>query len=108
FRSQIRVDELHADSARGPVFARHHQQKLIHDEEFCLQVDAHSAFTKDWDLGVVSDWKATNNEMAVLSTYLHDLHNFISDDGSNNGANYDHCMCSYPYYPFPVVDISFL
>ncbi|RHZ28177.1 hypothetical protein DYB31_011992, partial [Aphanomyces astaci] len=84
FRSQIRVDELHADSARGPVFARHHQQKLIHDEEFCLQVDAHSAFTKDWDLGVVSDWKATNNEMAVLSTYLHDLHNFISDDGSNN------------------------
>ncbi|KAF0684284.1 Aste57867_23748 [Aphanomyces stellatus] len=87
YKSQIKIDERHADEARGPIFARHLQQKMIDDEEFCFQLDAHSVFTVDWDIGVVSDWKSAHNEMAVLSTYPHDLHDFINDDGYNNGAS---------------------
>ncbi|CAK4238704.1 unnamed protein product [Aphanomyces euteiches] len=83
YHKQIRVEEFHADEARGPVYARHLQQQMIEDEEFCLQLDAHSVFTNDWDIGLVSDWKTTHNEMAVLSTYIHDLRDFIHEDGSN-------------------------
>ncbi|ETV92371.1 hypothetical protein H310_13269 [Aphanomyces invadans] len=85
YKSHIKVDERLADDSRGPTYARHHQQKLVGDQEFCLQLDAHSIFTKKWDEGLFMDWKATNNEMAVLSTYLHHCHEgYIKSDGTNN------------------------
>jgi hypothetical protein len=88
FRSQIKIDEWLADDSRGPMFARHHQQKLVGNQEFCLQLDAHSIFTIGWDTNLVDEWKSTDNEMAVLSTYLHDCQDgYISrvkPDGTNN------------------------
>ncbi|RHY91286.1 hypothetical protein DYB37_010233 [Aphanomyces astaci] len=85
YKSHIKIDERLADDSRGPTYARHHQQKLVGDQEFCLQLDAHSIFTKKWDEGLVGEWKATNNEMAVLSTYLHHCHDgYILPDGTNN------------------------
>ncbi|KDO25336.1 hypothetical protein SPRG_09161 [Saprolegnia parasitica CBS 223.65] len=84
YKNQIKIDTRRADESRGPTLARHYQQKLVGDQEFCLQLDAHSIFTIDWDLGLVEDWKTTQNEMAILTTYLHDLNDFIKPDGTNN------------------------
>ncbi|GLE00075.1 hypothetical protein PINS_up008802 [Pythium insidiosum] len=83
YREQLRVDERLADDSRGPTLARHHQQKLLRDEEFCLQLDGHSIFTNGWDEHLVADWRQANNEMAVLSTYLHDLHSYVQPNGDN-------------------------
>ncbi|CAK4652439.1 unnamed protein product [Aphanomyces euteiches] len=95
YKSQVRVDERKASDSRGPTLARHYQQKLVGNQEFCLQLDAHSVFTNGWDLGLVEDWKTTQNEMGVLTTYLHDLHNFINPDGSNNRTCSAICCCAH-------------
>ncbi|KDO27968.1 hypothetical protein SPRG_20352 [Saprolegnia parasitica CBS 223.65] len=42
YKAQIKIDERLADDSRGPTYARHYQQKLVGDQEFCLQLDAHS------------------------------------------------------------------
>ncbi|TMW67425.1 hypothetical protein Poli38472_011045 [Pythium oligandrum] len=84
FREHIRIDERTADASRGPTLARHYQQKLLRNEEFCLQLDSHSIFTNNWDENIVADWKQINNEMAVLTTYLHHIHDFVDDDGNNH------------------------
>ncbi|KAJ0407078.1 hypothetical protein P43SY_005351 [Pythium insidiosum] len=83
YREQLRVDERLADDSRGPTLARHYQQKLVRDEEFCLQLDSHSIFTNGWDANLVADWRQADNEMAVLSTYLHDLHSYVQPNGDN-------------------------
>ncbi|KAI9916222.1 hypothetical protein PsorP6_016708 [Peronosclerospora sorghi] len=83
YKEHIRVDVHSASESRGPTLARYHQQKLIEQEEFCLQVDGHSIFTNLWDENLLAEWKRVNNEMAVLSTYVHHMHNFIKDNGDN-------------------------
>ncbi|KAF0684286.1 Aste57867_23750 [Aphanomyces stellatus] len=84
YQAQIQIDQRPANDSRGPTLARHHQQAMVGDQTFCLQLDAHSVFTNNWDVGLVADWTATGNEMAILSTYLHNLHEFILPDGTNN------------------------
>ncbi|TMW67429.1 hypothetical protein Poli38472_011049 [Pythium oligandrum] len=84
YRDHIRIDERSADDSRGPTLARHYQQKLVKDEEFCLQLDGHSIFTNLWDENLLAEWKRIDNEMAVLTTYLHHLNDFIKDNGDNN------------------------
>ncbi|KAF0717688.1 Aste57867_2158 [Aphanomyces stellatus] len=69
FKDQIRVDAHDSKTSKGPTVARWQQQQLIQDEEFCLQIDAHSQFLQDWDVLMVDEWKRTENEMAVLTTY---------------------------------------
>ncbi|ETW05293.1 hypothetical protein H310_04246 [Aphanomyces invadans] len=93
YRSQVRVDERVANDSRGPTLARHYQQKLVGDQEFCLQLDAHSVFTNDWDVGIVKDWTTLNNEMGVLTTYLHGLNNFVGDDGTNKPPDHLPHIC---------------
>ncbi|DBA01511.1 TPA: hypothetical protein N0F65_004861 [Lagenidium giganteum] len=83
YRDHIRIDEHLADDSRGPTLARHYQQKLIKDEEFCLQLDGHSIFTNLWDENMLAEWKRINNEMAVLTTYLHHIHDFVKENGDN-------------------------
>ncbi|OQS03914.1 GlcNac transferase [Thraustotheca clavata] len=89
YKSHIKTDKRNANDSRGPTLARSYQQLLVGNQEFCLQLDAHSVFTNDWDLGLVEDWKTVGNEMGVLTTYLHNLHDFVQPDGSNKGASYD-------------------
>ncbi|KAF0717266.1 Aste57867_2393 [Aphanomyces stellatus] len=69
FKDHVRIDARAATASRGPVVARHEQQQLIQDEEFCLQIDAHSKFLDHWDTELVRDWSRAQNEMAVLTTY---------------------------------------
>jgi len=72
-KDQIQSIEDSFLDARGPAFARHMTQFMMNDEEFCMQVDAHSDFVKDWDVQVLSMWGAVKNEYAVLSTMPPDV-----------------------------------
>ncbi|RLN57792.1 hypothetical protein BBJ28_00004898 [Nothophytophthora sp. Chile5] len=83
YRDHIRIDKRSASESRGPTLARHQQQKLIQQEEFCLQLDGHSIFTNLWDENLLAEWTRVDNEMAVLSTYLHHIHSFVKENGDN-------------------------
>mmetsp|Transcript_7382 Transcript_7382/g.11810 ORF Transcript_7382/g.11810 Transcript_7382/m.11810 type:complete len:474 (-) Transcript_7382:809-2230(-) len=66
---KVRVLRMHAKEAKGPVYARGLQETLIQDEDFCMQIDAHTVFKRDWDVLMSQQWGATENEFAVLTTY---------------------------------------
>eukprot|EP00511_Aplanochytrium_stocchinoi_P009072 CAMPEP_0204866616 /NCGR_PEP_ID=MMETSP1348-20121228/18082_1 /ASSEMBLY_ACC=CAM_ASM_000700 /TAXON_ID=215587 /ORGANISM="Aplanochytrium stocchinoi, Strain GSBS06" /LENGTH=492 /DNA_ID=CAMNT_0052018569 /DNA_START=250 /DNA_END=1725 /DNA_ORIENTATION=- len=68
-RDQVVITIVPLEKARGVMPARFHQLSGLRDEEFCLQIDSHSAFEDDWDIIALEDWYLTENEMAVLTTY---------------------------------------
>lgn len=72
FINNIRVTRVDAIDAKGPTWARAIGSMMVEDEEFCMQSDAHMDFLDDWDTGIMSMWASTNNEYAVLSTYVYD------------------------------------
>uniref|UniRef100_H3H424 Glycosyltransferase 2-like domain-containing protein n=1 Tax=Phytophthora ramorum TaxID=164328 RepID=H3H424_PHYRM len=84
YKDHVRVDIHSASESRGPTLARYQQQKLIQQEEFCLQLDGHSIFTNLWDENLLAEWKRVDNEMAVLSTYIHHIHDFVKENGDND------------------------
>ncbi|KAF0697463.1 Aste57867_11847 [Aphanomyces stellatus] len=97
FRNQITIVTRMANASRGPTLARHHQQALVDDtDEFCLQLDAHSVFSRHWDVHLVHEWSRANNEMAILTTYLHAWSPaYVSNlDGANNPPNQFPHLCS--------------
>lgn len=65
---QIRKVAVHNVAAKGPVWARSLVRKILGNEEFCLQIDAHSEFVKDWDEKLKHEWAATGNEFGIIST----------------------------------------
>jgi hypothetical protein len=69
--------------SRGPMYARYQQQSMIQNEEFCMQIDAHTDMVSNWDAEVMGMWGSIGNEYAVLSTRLPDV------DTLNNPHNSD-------------------
>jgi Glycosyltransferase (GlcNAc) len=65
--NQVRLLAFHNRSAKGPLYARSMTRKILANEEFCMQVDSHSSFRKNWDTLAKDEWKKTNNEFAVIS-----------------------------------------
>ena len=49
FKNQIKYELLDPVMAKGPCWARARIQKLMTDEEYFLQIDSHTIFTKSWD-----------------------------------------------------------
>ncbi|RLN93028.1 hypothetical protein BBJ28_00014265 [Nothophytophthora sp. Chile5] len=85
YKDQIKIDTRSAADSAGCTTARHLQQKLIQNEEFCLQVDGHSIFTNKWDENLLAEWTRIDNEMAVISVYPHHIHDgFVAENGDNN------------------------
>ena len=68
FREQISVVSVHKPAAKGPTYARALTRKLLGNQEYCMQIDAHTDFAKSWDEHLKAEWKATHNEFAVIST----------------------------------------
>ncbi|OQS04180.1 hypothetical protein THRCLA_03569 [Thraustotheca clavata] len=93
YKENIRIDTHDAKLSKGPTVARWQQQQLIKDEEFCMEIDAHSQFLPNWDVEIVKEWARTENEMAVLSTYPM-AYSFI---GKNNTIpkHYSSHLCGY-------------
>lgn len=79
YQDHIRIFHMEAEESRGPTLARANQQTLIQDEEFCLELDAHSILLLSWDTKIIADWARADNEMAVLSTYIEGLEHIQSD-----------------------------
>lgn len=73
YQHLIDVYELPAELSIGPVFARHLAHRMYRGEYFAMQLDSHVRFIKHWDTDIISQWKSTKNEMAVLTVYLSDL-----------------------------------
>lgn len=66
--NQVRKVAFHNLSAKGPLFARSLARKVLGNEEYCMQVDAHTAFVEGWDVLAKEEWKSAGNEFAVIST----------------------------------------
>ncbi|KAF1776291.1 Glycosyltransferase, GlcNAc [Phytophthora cactorum] len=94
YKDRILVNPRPAAEASGCTTARHQQQEMIGDEEFCLQVDGHSIFTNKWDEVMLEEWKRINNEMAILTVYPHDIHGFVKENGDNNAPDWIPHLCT--------------
>ena len=65
---QIRKLSVHNVAAKGPAWARSLSRKILGNEEFCLQIDAHMEFVQNWDDIAKHGWAATGNEFGIIST----------------------------------------
>lgn len=72
YKSNIRIMKVDAANAKGPTWARALGSTMLNDEEFCMQTDSHMDFIPGWDVSMLKMWAATNNEYAILSTYVTD------------------------------------
>ena len=81
----------------GPVFARHIAHRFYRGEYYSMQVDAHVRFVKDWDQNIVQQWKSTNNEMAVLSTYMTDIDKSIDPITHQSLRTERNILCGIEY-----------
>lgn len=72
YHDHVDVYEMESSLAVGPTFARHILSRMYRGEFYSLQIDAHTIFTQDWDVDIINQFEETNNDMAVLSTYLFD------------------------------------
>ena len=82
YEKQIDFFTMEAKYAMGPVFARHLGNRLYRGEYFAIQCDAHVDFVKNWDSSIIKQWKSAQNEMAVLSAYLSDVHGSMDEEGN--------------------------
>lgn len=73
YQNQIDVYELEASLSVGNIFARHLANRLYRGEYYVLQIDSKTTtFIQDWDTHLVNQIVATQNEMAVITTFLSD------------------------------------
>lgn len=93
YASQIWVYKMDSTKASGPVYARHIGTRMYRGEAFAMQIDAHVQFVRAWDTSLIEQWRATGNEMAVLSTYLTDVQESIDADGRSR-RNTRPIMCN--------------
>jgi hypothetical protein len=64
---QIRLLAIYDVAAKGPMFARSLARKILGNEEYCMQIDAHSDFSKNWDEIAKQEWKNTENEFGIIT-----------------------------------------
>jgi hypothetical protein len=77
---QVRLIAFHDLQAKGPTFSRSLVHHVLGNEEYCLQIDAHSRLAPSWDVLLKQEWKKIGNEFAVLSSIppsLDDMNEFL-------------------------------
>ena len=65
---QIRKLAIQNYGAKGPSYARSMVRKILGNEEFCLQIDAHTQVVQDWDVLLKQEWERAGNEFGIIST----------------------------------------
>lgn len=91
YKSQVRAVRVDSTQSKGPTWARSRLSAMIHwdyvhrDEpeeielepvqlqDFCMQIDSHMDFSTDYDQGLIAMHHRTENDYAVLSTYVADI-----------------------------------
>ena len=66
---QIQIDRINFKDAKGPMYGRYRAELFYSDEDYVLQIDAHTRFVPMWDNVLIDMFKRVNNDYAVLSTY---------------------------------------
>lgn len=72
-KHQLQTIAISNLEGKGPSSMHYMQQSMIHDEEFCMQVDSHTDAIQNWDTLLMDMWGSINNEFAILSTRLPDI-----------------------------------
>ena len=80
----IKTIRMKHSEAKGPNLARGKQITMIDGQDFCLQVDAHTFGAKYWDTRILEEWGKSNNEMAVLTTYIGSPENLDKNVGGTH------------------------
>lgn len=60
---------LTEQQARGSVFARYLCQKMIEEEKYIFQIDAHMRFVKHWDTKMIEELEKLKDKKGILSVY---------------------------------------
>ena len=81
YKNQIDVFQMDARLSVGPVFARHIGYRMYRGEYYATQSDAHVSYTQNWDADIIDQFHQSQNEMAVLTTYLTDVQGSIDENG---------------------------
>ena len=104
YKDQVDVYTMDAPLSVGPVFARHLGYRLYRGEYYATQSDAHVSFTTNWDSDIIEQIEATNNEMAVLSTYLTDVQGSIDEKTGKSLRRTRPIMCNTYYVSIAMDD----
>lgn len=99
FENQVKMNRRRAEDARGPTWARAIGSTMVGREEFCMQTDSHMDFVHNWDRNLLAAWALTENEYAVLSTYVTAIEELSKVEDGQRGINDQHevphlCMIS--------------
>lgn len=87
---------VQAEDAKGPTYGRYLGGKLLGDQEFCMQIDAHMDFEDGWDRQLLEMWGLANNEYGILTTYVPHLDQLhlnlngryeVSEEGREGGRH---------------------
>ncbi len=102
---QIRQVAFFNVAASGPSGARTLTRKIIGNEEYCMQIDAHTTFVSNWDEIAMTEWKNAKNEFAIISTSparLGEMADYESWTGSKNGQVPRQCLVRFADNGIPV------
>lgn len=66
---KIKFKNIHYSKAQGPTYARYLITQLIDDEDFFLQIDAHTRFYDNWDELAIKCYKECNDEKAIITNF---------------------------------------
>ena len=53
---QVKMLRVQSAEAKGPTYGRYLGSKLLGEEEFCMQIDAHMDFEDEWDNRLMDMW----------------------------------------------------
>jgi hypothetical protein len=91
YKSQVRSVRVDSAQSKGPTWARSKLSAMIHwdyvhrdepeeivlepvqSQDFCMQIDSHMDFSDNYDQGLIAMHHRTENDYAVLSTYVTDI-----------------------------------
>ncbi len=87
YKNNVRIIRIPEHEARGPTFARYLCSTLWYGEQYYMQIDSHSKFTKNWDtkcINMIKEIKSLNlSQKPVISAYPTSIDDYREDDNSN-------------------------
>lgn len=66
--NNIKLIAYHHLQAQGPIYARSLIRKVLGNEKYCMQIDSHTKFIKNWDNVIINEWKNTYNEFGIITS----------------------------------------
>jgi hypothetical protein len=91
FRDQIRYQRVDPETTKGVCWARKNIQEMIADEQYFLQIDAHTLFNPDWDQTLIDTLDEIKNyhPKCIMSGYPDDFNcnTFEKHPGVPNSVN---------------------